>query len=184
MGIYAFKGIRKSMQMVQMRCLSENIKTLPKAQRTRGLSSGYQTYFFRSYHKFSNKSWSEFIFVISTKQPLQNLNQISEFWLNLNFKILTKWSFRISTKNNLHNLNQGSAAKYWLNFTFKIFPELQHQNLDHTSFSKSGQKIDFLTKLQLPNLHQTIVDTFLSINNLNNSWVGIFRRQGHMNWIY
>ena len=32
------------------------IKTLPKAQRTRGLSSGYQGNFLRSYHKFSKKS--------------------------------------------------------------------------------------------------------------------------------
>ena len=73
-------------------------QTLPKAQSTQGLSSDYQSKLFRSYHKFSNKSWSDFI-----------------------FKILTKHSFRISTKNNLHNSNQGSAAKYWLNFSFKIF---------------------------------------------------------------
>ena len=31
-------------------------KTLPKAQRTRGLSSSYQSNFFRSYHRFLNKS--------------------------------------------------------------------------------------------------------------------------------
>ena len=31
-------------------------KTLPKAQRTRGLSSGYQSNFLRSYHKILNKS--------------------------------------------------------------------------------------------------------------------------------
>ena len=87
------------------------VKTLPKAQRTRGLNSAYQINFFWSYHKFSNKSLSDFIFMFSTKQQLRNLNQISAFRLNLNFKILTKPRFRISTKNNLHNLNQGSAAK-------------------------------------------------------------------------
>ena len=53
-------------------------KTLPKAQRTRGLSSAYQSNFFWSYHKFSHKSWSN-IFKISTKNQLQNLNQISAF---------------------------------------------------------------------------------------------------------
>ena len=31
-------------------------KTLPKAQRTRGLSSSYQSNFLRSYHKFKHKS--------------------------------------------------------------------------------------------------------------------------------
>ena len=80
-------------------------KTMPNAQRTRGLSSGYQSKFFRSYHKFSKKSRSDFIFILPTKQQLQNLNPISAFRQNLNFKILTKPSFRISTKNNLHNLN-------------------------------------------------------------------------------
>ena len=96
----------------------EKKKNREKVQWTRGLSSGYQSNFFRSYHKISNKSLSDFIFIFSTKQQLQNLNQISAFRLKLNVKILTKRSFRISTKNNLHNLNQGSAAKYWLNFSF------------------------------------------------------------------
>ena len=45
-----------------------HLETLPKAQRTRGLSS---------YHKFKHKSWSNFIFRISTKHHLQNLNQTS-----------------------------------------------------------------------------------------------------------
>ena len=50
------------------------IKTLPKAQRIRGLSSGYLSNFLWSNHKFLNKSWSNFIFRISTKHQLQNLN--------------------------------------------------------------------------------------------------------------
>ena len=49
-------------------------ETLPKAQRTRGLSSAYQSNFLRSYHKFLHKSWSN-VFRISTKHQLQNLNQ-------------------------------------------------------------------------------------------------------------
>ena len=44
---------------------------------------------------------------------------------NLNFKTLTKPSFRIWTKTKHHNLNQASAEKYWPNFSFKIVPELQ-----------------------------------------------------------
>ena len=43
-------------------------ETLPKAQRTRGLSS---------YHKYKHKFWSNFIFRISTKHQLQNLNLTS-----------------------------------------------------------------------------------------------------------
>ena len=42
---------------------------LPKAQRTRGLSSAFQ-----SSNKYKHKSWSNFIFRISTKHQLQNLN--------------------------------------------------------------------------------------------------------------
>ena len=110
---------------------------MPKAQRTRGLSSGYQIKFFKSYHKFSNKSLSDFIFIFSTKQQLQNFNQISALRLNINFKILTKRIFWVWTKNNLHNLNQGSAAKFWLNFHFKNSPEVQLQNLYQTLCSKS-----------------------------------------------
>ena len=60
------------------------LKTLPKAQRTRGLSSACQSNLFRSYHKFLHKSWSDFIFristrhqmiSISTKLKIQNLDQ-------------------------------------------------------------------------------------------------------------
>ena len=62
-------------------------QTLPKAQRTRGLSS---------YHKYKHKSWPNFISRISTKHQLQSLNQRSASPQNLSFKILTKHSFRIS----------------------------------------------------------------------------------------
>ena len=64
-------------------------ETLPKAQRTRGLSSTYQSNFFGSYHKFKHESWSN-IFRISTLHQLQSLNQTSPFWQNLNLKILSK----------------------------------------------------------------------------------------------
>ena len=64
-------------------CRLSYMQTLPKAQRTRGLSSTYQSNFFGSYHKFKHKSWSN-IFRISTLHQLQNLNQTSPFWQNLN----------------------------------------------------------------------------------------------------
>ena len=63
-------------------------KTLPKAQRTWGLSSSYQSNFLRSYHEFLHRACSNFIFRILTKNQLQNLNWTWTFRLNLNFKIL------------------------------------------------------------------------------------------------
>ena len=61
----------------------ENIyETLPKAQRTRGLSSSYQSNLFRSYHKFLQKSCSNLFFKVSTKHQLPKLNQISASRLN------------------------------------------------------------------------------------------------------
>ena len=98
-------------------------QTLPKAQRTRGLSS---------YYKFLHKSWSYFIFRISNRYQLQNLNQTWTSQLKLNFKILTKPSFRIfSTKIQLHNLYKTSAEKT---------DQTPASNLALNSTSKSRQK--------------------------------------------
>ena len=138
----------------------------------------YQSNFYRSCRKFLHNSWTNFIFRISTKHQLQNLNQTSASRLNLKFKVLTKPSFRISTKIKLHNLNWVSAAKYWPNFSFKISPELRLQNLDQAFCSSSEQKVSFMTKLQLPNLHQIVVNTF------HKYWVSIFLCQGHINQVY
>ena len=104
-------------------------------------------------------------------------------------QILTKPSFRILTKIQLHNLYKTSAAKYWQNSSLKILPELQLQNLDQTLCSKSEQKFSFMTKLQVPNMQQTVANTIYIINisnsnNLNNIWVGIFIQQGHINQVY
>ena len=94
------------------------IKTLPKAQWTRGLSSYYR---------------------ISIEHQLQNFNQTSASRLNLKFTILS----RISTKIQLHNLYKTSATKYrpnssfkfCLNFNFKILTKLFAQNLNkHLDF--------------------------------------------------
>ena len=104
-------------------------KTLPKAQRTRGLSS---------YHKFKHKSWSNFIFRISTKHLIQNLNQTPAFPQNLSFKILTKPSFRISIQlHNLYktlaektgqfpaaNLAWTSTSKSWPTFVLKVWTKV------------------------------------------------------------
>ena len=105
------------------------VKTLPKAQRTRGLSLS---------HKFKHKSWSNFILRISTKHQLQNFNQTSASRLNLKFKILTKPSFRISNIIQLHNHYKTSASKYCpnpnfkscLNFNFKILTKPCAQTLN------------------------------------------------------
>ena len=49
-------------------------KTLPKAQRTRGLSSAYQSNLLRSCHEFLQKSYSNFILRILTENLFQNIN--------------------------------------------------------------------------------------------------------------
>ena len=180
------------------------VETLPKAQRTRGLSSAYQSNFFRSYHKFLHKSWSN-IFRISTKHQLQNLNQASAFWRNLNLKLLTKPIFRILTKIELHNhmkhqqqnndqtkihlgfnILQNISRKELTKLQLQILPELQLQNLDQTLCSKSEQKFSFLTKPQRPDLQQIVANTIIISNsyNINKFWVGIFTRQGHINKVY
>ena len=68
-------------QLLDTKCRQENIhlksklETLPKAQRTRGLSSSFQSNFLKSYQELLHKSWSNFIFRILTKNQVQNLNQ-------------------------------------------------------------------------------------------------------------
>ena len=51
--------------------IEKQLKTLPKAQQPRGLSSAYQSNLLRSYHKFKHKSCSNFIFRILTKHQLK-----------------------------------------------------------------------------------------------------------------
>ena len=68
------------------------------------------------------------------------------------------------TKIQHRNLNQTSATKYRPNFSFKISPKLQLQNLDQTLCSKSEQKFRVMTKPQLPNLQGTVANTILIIN--------------------
>ena len=89
-----------------------NYKTLPKAQRTRGLSSSCQI---NSWvHITSSNTNLDHISSSESRLSIKNLNQTSASPLNLKFKILTKPSFRISTKI------QTPASKSCLNFNFKI----------------------------------------------------------------
>ena len=142
-------------------------KTLPKAQRTRGLSSYYR---------------------ISIKHQLQNFNQTSasqlnlklNSWPNLASEYWPRFNFVTSSKHQRQNADQTSASKSRLNFNFKQ---------SWLKCSKSEQKLSFMTKPQLPNLQQTVANTILitnisNSNNLNKFWVGIFTRQGHINKVY
>ena len=106
-----------------------NYKTLPKAQRTRGLSS---------YHR------------ISIKHQLQNLNQTSASRLNLKLKSLPnlaskywpRFNFVTSSKHQRQKADQTSASKSCLNLNFKILTKVlkvwtKSKLYDQTSASKS-----------------------------------------------
>ena len=65
--------------------------------------------------------------------------------------------------------------------------KLKLTNIDQTSALASQPICNFiiLTKIQLKNIHQTVVKTFLSIsisnsNNINKFWDGIFTCQSHI----
>ena len=64
-------GLGGTIAKIAKCCINKLKKTLPKAQRTRGLSSSCQSNYLRLYHKFKRKSWSHFIFRISTKNQLK-----------------------------------------------------------------------------------------------------------------
>ena len=53
---YVFKSVIENFLFIVEPTVKAIYKTLPKAQRTRGLSSSYQCNFLRSYHKFEHKS--------------------------------------------------------------------------------------------------------------------------------
>ena len=77
-------------------------------------------------------------------------------------------------KLQLQNIAWTSTSNSWPN--------------SETLCSKSEQKLNFKTKLHLPNLHQTVINTFLIINmsnsnNLNKFWVVIFTCQDHINQV-
>ena len=125
-----------------------------KAQRTRCLSSAYQSDLFKVIShfqeqiliKFQSESQSSINFKISTKHQLQNLNQTSASRLNLKFKILTKPSFRISTKIQIHSLYKEISGKILTKLQLENLPEHQLQNLDQASISKSQSNLSISTK--------------------------------------
>ena len=92
-------------------------KTLPKVQRTRGLSS-YQR--------------------ISIVHQLQNLNQTSASQLNLKLKswpnlaseYRPRFNFIASTKHQWQNSEQTPTSKSWLNFNFKSLTNPFAQSLN------------------------------------------------------
>ena len=122
----------------------DTIKTLPKAQRARGLSSCHN---FFSYTNLDQ---------ISLSKSRLSINFNISISTKLKLKILTGPSFRILTKIQLRDLNQASAAKYWPNFSFKISPELQLQDVDQTLCAKSEEKFSFLT---IPQQFENIYDS-------------------------
>ena len=86
-------------------------------------SLGHITSFYTNLQNFDHvpTSKSQPNISISTKLKLQNIDQT----LLQNLDQDSTW----------YNLNQTSAAKYWPNFSFKISPELQVQNLDQNAQS-------------------------------------------------
>ena len=109
--------------------------------------------------------------------------------------LITKVSYLGHITSSQTNLDQISSSKSWLNIASESRPRIifiiatkgQQQNIDLTSASKSfakilraksGQKIVFMTKLQLLSINTS------NSNNLNKFWVGIFTSQGHINQVY
>ena len=108
-------------QLQSLRWMGALVKTLPKAQRTGGLSS---------YHKITLHS-SQILNILQFQNLDYTLSSKSKTDISIltksKVKILTKPSFRILTKIHLRNLHQTSGAKYWPNFSFKILPGFQIQ---------------------------------------------------------
>ena len=112
-------------------------KTLPKAQRTRGLSSACQSKIFR----------------ISTKHLLHNLKQTSASQLNFKFKISTKpseprlrFDLITFTKHQQQNTDLTSNS-----FIFILLPKPCAQ-----------QMFSFMTKPRLINLQQIVATVNIS----------------------
>ena len=126
-------------------------KTLPKAQRTRVLSS---------YHKFKHKSRPNFIFRISTKHQLQ---------LQPNISISTKSSMKlqnldqISTEIQFRNLYKTSAEKNCSNSRFK-------SRLNFKILTKPCAQSMNKSLTVLPNLSFEICNKLLPTRSISNSY--------------
>ena len=115
------------------------VKTLPKAQRTRGLSS---------YHKFTNldqitisESWLSVNLKISTKH--QHQHQASESWPRFNFITSTKHQQQNTDQTSASNLAWTSTSKYLPNLVLKVSTKVKLY--DQTSASKSATRSSSLT---------------------------------------
>ena len=102
------------------------------------------------------------IFNISTKHQHFDQTLTSNFWQNINFITSPSLNSKKLTNFQFQNFAWTSTLNSWTDFVLKVW----------TKFS-------FMTKLQLPKLHKTVVKTFLIINvsnsnKLNKFWVGIF----------
>ena len=146
----------------------ERKKTLPKAAQVviKMKQSEYQSCTLYNYYYtttttttttdprvdwFLHKLRSNFVFWISTKPQLQNLNQTSTSRLNLNFKILTKpsltFNFITSTCYQQQNTDQTSASKSCLNFNFKILTKPCAQSLNKIFALWPNSSFQICTKL-------------------------------------
>ena len=153
-----FVVMKKEKNKVHISCQPLQ-ETLPKAQRTRGLSSYYR---------------------ISIKHQLQNFNQTSASQLNLKLKswpnlaseYWPRFNFVTSSKHQRQNADQTSASKSRLNFNFKIlikpcaqslnkslalWPNLSFQICNKLMPTQHQQNLSskILTKLQLKNFAWT-----------------------------
>ena len=139
------------------------IETLPKAQRTRGLSSSYQSNFLRSYHNFTNLDQ-----ISSSESRLKNqfLNQTSASPINLKFKISTKHSFRIATKIQLHNLYKTLAAKCWTNSSSQI-----NKLLPTWSSTSTSATVTTLTSFELASSHARVTSIKFTKHEWVSQWV-------------
>ena len=109
-------------------------------------------------------------------RKLSRLDSNLKSWPNLESR--PGFNFIASTKHQRKNTNQTPASKSCLSFNFK--------NLTKPC-AHSMKKTNFMSRLQLPNLQQTVANTFLIIrnsNNLNKFLVAIYTRQGHINQVY
>ena len=96
--------------------------------------------------------WLSQALIVATVYPallLQIMSQVLrqiliKLWPNLASKSQPNISIKILTKLQLQNLAWASISKFWPNLVLKVW----------TKFSS-------MTKLQLPNLQQTIIKTFL-----------------------
>ena len=102
----------------------QSLKTLTKAQRTKGLPAVTKRTAFKSGQMLvkilASKSWPNFSFKILTKSKPQRFNQkcTSKSWTNFTFNIVTK--------TKVQNIYQNSASKSRPNCRQHV-PQHQHQ---------------------------------------------------------